>query len=148
MEEEVTNDQTIQIGSRTITARELTVREIKKFWNELLDLAVPTEETLKSIEGNTFLVKHWAKCIQGIDLADLEDLRPSAIGTIYKAFERANEGFFLVALKAEADNPFISALLLSVKKAVMDGWLQRSSGLLKEGTPESGITDSPGSESA
>ena len=132
----------IEIGDIIITVNELTVREIKTFWRELM-----TIQPSMGLALTSELAVLWDVAIQGISIEDIEDMTPTQLKMIYDKFLEVNETFFDLARKFEGDNPVLAELRQSVLADLYRSFLiaqqsiQESSDSSIEGTQEPGTTD-------
>ena len=129
----------VPIGDKKIVVNELSVRQIKLLWKDLIhDTTTPD-----IIMGNDLLKKHWDQCVSGITLDETDDLAPSELKQVYDAFNEVNGVFFDLALRVIGENPFLQEL----RAAVMQDLIGKFVGLLKEDTPAPGTTDTVSSSS-
>jgi len=138
--------KTISVNNKNITVQELSVRDIKEIWK---DLTTPPEVDDSGIiaplfTNQEFLMTNWKRCVQGMDLTEIDDLTPSELQEIYDAFKEVNQIFFDLALKVEGENPFIKGLRLAVQTDILN-WIHRSAPSLQQVIEESGITDTASS---
>ena len=132
----------IEIGDIIITVNELTVREIKTFWRELM-----TIQPSMGLALTSELAVLWDVAIQGISIEDIEDMTPTQLKMIYDKFLEVNETFFDLARKFEGDNPVLAELRQSVLADLYRSFLiaqqsiQGSSDSSIEDTQEPGTTD-------
>ena len=132
----------IEIGDIIITVNELTVREIKTFWRELM-----TIQPSMGLALTSELAVLWDVAIQGISIEDIEDMTPTQLKMIYDKFLEVNETFFDLARKFEGDNPVLAELRQSVLADLYRSFLiaqqsiQESSDSSIEDTQEPGTTD-------
>jgi hypothetical protein len=126
----------LTIGNRIITTKEITVRQIRQFWNDF-----ETEQAI-GIEGlYNVLEKFIPICVQGVTIADLIDMTPSEIKQIYDKFCEVNATFFQVARLVEGENPIIVGL----RQAIVPLLMIRFVDLFKPVTSASGTTDTASS---
>lgn len=90
--------KTIKLDDREITVKELTVKEILDVGNRLADQDKDSSVTLDSIREA--LDQHLSLGVEGVTVADLMEMAPSEIDTIYQAFKEVNKVFFAVAQQA------------------------------------------------
>lgn len=136
----------VELGDLIITVNELTVREIKTFWRELMTIQ-PSMGLMLTPE----LAALWDVAIQGISIEDIEDMTPTQLKKVYDKFLEVNDTFFDLARKFEGDNPVLAELRQSVLADLYRSFLvaqqsmQESLDSQSEGTQESGITDTASS---
>lgn len=136
----------IEIGDLIVTVNELTVREIKTFWQELMTIQPSMGLTMTSE-----LASLWDVAIQGLSIEDIEDMTPTQLKGIYDKFLEVNDTFFDLARKFEGDNPVLAELRQSVLADLYRSFLiaqqsiQESSASLTEDTQGSGTTDTASS---
>jgi hypothetical protein len=127
----------LKIGEKTVSVCELTVKDIKKLWQDLTGISEQTKD-IPMFSNEQILREHWDKCVHGIKLEETDDLVPSQLKLIYDAFSEVNAIFFVLALELEkGENPFLRGL----RAAILNDLMLRFAVLSLEGTQESGITD-------
>lgn len=99
------NNKEIQIGDKTVTIYELTVRQIKQFWKELSELTPATGITL-----SPEMITLWKATIQGLDIEEIDDYTPTILKQIYEAFREVNATFFDLANQFESGDPVLAEI--------------------------------------
>jgi hypothetical protein len=132
----------ITIDDRRITVKEITVREIRSFWQDM------ETEPAGGVEGiYSVLARFLPVAVEDITIDGLDDLAPSEIQILYDTFMEVNTVFFKAARLIEGEDPIIVGL----RKALLPLLMIRFAGLFAPDTPELGITvtasSSPPSES-
>lgn len=126
----------VKVAGKNITVFEMTVKDIKKLWDDLTGTNMESSET--SLISNDQLIRtHWDKCIHGITLEESEDMTPSELKIIYDAFSEVNAIFFDLSLKLAREN----LLLTKLRAAIMEDLLRRYVVSLPPDTMESGTMD-------
>lgn len=130
----------LKIAGKNITVYEMTVKDIKKLWRDMIG-ATPESSETPMFSNEKLLKTHWDKCVHGITLDEADDLVPSELKLIYEAFAEVNAIFFDLALKLEGENPFLKSL----REAILNDLTLRFAALSQEATEESGNTDTASS---
>lgn len=126
----------ITIDDRRITVKEITVREIRSFWQDM------ETEPAAGIEGLYSVLSRFVPvAVEGIALEGLDDLAPSELQLLYDTFMEVNTVFFKAARLIEGENPIIVGL----RTALLPLLMIRFAGLFTQAMPEPGITDIPSS---
>lgn len=130
------NEKVIPIAKKEITVKEITVREIRTFWQDM-----ETEPKI-GIEGlYNVLSRFIPVCMTGMTVADLDDMTPSEIKTLYSTFQEVNVDFFEAARMIEGEDPILVGLREVLKPLLM----MRFAGFFPTAIPGPGITDSASS---
>ena len=130
----------LKIAGKNITVYEMTVKDIKKLWRDMIG-ATPESSEAPMFSNEKLLKTHWDKCVHGITLDEADDLVPSELKLIYEAFAEVNAIFFDLALKLEGENPFLKSL----REAILNDLTLRFAALSQEATEVSGNTDTASS---
>lgn len=126
----------IKIGEREITIKEITVREIRTFWQDL------ETEPQAGVDGMyAVLTRFFPTCVSGVALSELDDMTPSEIKQIYTAFREINADFFEAAKMIEGENP----ILVGLREIIQPLLIARFAGFFPTAIPEPGDMDSPSS---
>jgi hypothetical protein len=125
-----------KIGEKTVSVYELTVKDIKKLWQDLTGSSEQTKD-MPMFSNEQILRDHWDKCVHGIKLEETDELAPSELKLVYDAFSEVNAIFFDLTLKLEGENPFLKSL----RAAILNDLMLRFAVLSAEATKESGTTD-------
>lgn len=109
--------KTIELNGTRITVNELTVRQVKGLWKELMGVPKPDiAEPVQSIFTNQeFMSRNWGMCVEGLTLEEADDLTPSEMKLIYDAFMEVNTVFFDLARQVEGEDPMLVGLRLAIK---------------------------------
>jgi hypothetical protein len=134
------NSREIKIDDKTVTVFELTVKDIKKLWNDMTG-ANPETADMPLFSNEKILREHWDKCVHGLKLEECDDLTLSELKLIYDAFNEVNAIFFDLSLKLEGENPFLKAL----RAAVLNDLMLRFAALSPADIEASGTTDTASS---
>lgn len=132
----------LEIGDIIVTVNELTIKEIKAFWKELMTL-----QPSMGLTVSTEMATLWDVAIQGLSIEEIEDMTPTQLKKIYDKFMEVNDTFFDLARKFEGDNPVLAELRQSVLADLYRSYLiaqqsmQESLDSSNEAMSESGITD-------
>lgn len=129
----------ITVAGKRVEVRELTVREIRNFWNTMGNAAGQGLDSL----GDE-LKKFMPTCITGLPIEDLDDLTPTELKVVYDAFQEVNKVFFDVAQIVEGNHP----LLMDLRLSILSDLIVKFAGLSRKGTQGSSITDSASSSGA
>ncbi len=130
----------INVSGKKVTVYELTVKDIKKLWQDLTGTGEATKE-IPMFSSDKVLRLHWDKCIHGITIEETDELAPSELKAIYDAFAEVNAIFFDLALKLEGENPFLKSL----RAAMLSDLMLRFAALSQEDIQLSGATATPSS---
>jgi len=130
----------LKIAGKNITVYELTVKDIKKLWRDMIG-ANPGSSDVPMFSNEALLKSHWDKCIHGIALEEADDLVPSELKMIYDAFAEVNAIFFDLVLRLEGENP----LLKGLRETILNDLMLRFAAYSQEDTKESGSTDTASS---
>jgi hypothetical protein len=122
----------IKIDAKEITIREITVKEIRAFWQEFES---HNSVNLEDVYG--ILKRFIPTCMFGIGADDIEDMAPSEIKMLYDAFTEVNDVFFNVARQIQGENP----ILVGLRQALIPLLMMRFAGLFQPVTEESLSTD-------
>jgi len=126
----------IKIDDREITVKEITVREIRSFWQDL------ETEPAAGVDGiYNVLTRFIPVAVDGITVEGLDDLAPSEVQVLYDTFMEVNTVFFKAARLIEGEDPIIVGL----RRALLPLLMIRFAGFFAAATPESGTTDTPSS---
>lgn len=115
-----------EIPGKRITVKELTVKEIREFWNKTGEVAFNGIEALSS-----YLTAFLPTCIDGLKPEDFDEMTPSEIKIIYDKFIEVNQVFFDLAQIAEGGNPMLVDLRLSLTSDL----IMRYAALSRKGIP-------------
>lgn len=130
----------LNIASKKVTVYELTVKDIKKLWQDLTGASEATKE-IPMFSSDKVLREHWNKSIHGITIEETDDLSPSELKLIYDAFAEVNAIFFDLTLKLEGENPFLKSL----RAAILNDLMLRYAALSQEDIQLSGAMDTASS---
>lgn len=127
----------ITIDNREIEIKEITVREIRNFLQDM-----ETEPT-PGIEGiYVVLTRFMPTCVNGITIEDLEDMPPSDIEKVYNTFREVNAVFFKAANLFQGENQ----LIIRLREAIVPLLMMRFAALYLPAIPEPGNTDTDSSQ--
>jgi hypothetical protein len=126
----------LKIADKTVTVFELTVKDIKKLWQDITGSSPQTIEA-PMFSNEALLREHWDKCVHGIKMDETDDMAPSELKLIYDAFSEVNAIFFDLSLKLEGENP----LLKGLREAVLNDLMLRFAAFSPVDTGTSGTTD-------
>lgn len=130
----------VKIGDKAITVYELTVKDIKKLWQDLTGASETTKD-IPMFSNEKILQDHWDKCVHGLKVEETDALAPSELKLVYDAFSEVNAIFFDLSLKLEGENPFLKSL----RAAILNDLMLRFAVLSNEATPVVGATDTASS---
>ena len=126
----------ITINDKRITIMELTVKEIRTFWNNMGEASKDGIDAV-SDELKVFL----PTCVTGLDPVEMDTMTPSELKQVYDGFQEVNKVFFEVAQIVEGNNP----LLVNLRMAILNDLIVKFAGLLKRDMPQSSSMDTPSS---
>lgn len=136
----------VDLGEKKILVKELTVKQIRKFWSELNNQGIPDLSSMMT--GGPVSVL-WDACIDGLVPDDMENMAPSEIKAVYDAVIEVNTVFFDQARRFEEENPAVkeyrSAIAQDLRMMVWQSLTGLSAASSNEDTQESSNTDTPSS---
>jgi len=119
------NTKTIDIfkgdEKRQIIVKELTVKEIRNFWQNHTDTILG--QGMESFDG---MKPFFEVCVSGISWEELEDTTPSELKKLYTAFKDVNAVFFEVAKAVEGENPILVQSRVIVGRFLMNKFVSLS----------------------
>jgi hypothetical protein len=118
----------VKIDDKEIVIREITVREIREFWQ---DFETAPAAGIDGIYG--VLERFVPTCIFGVTIKDFDDMPPSDIKRIYDAFTEVNDVFFGAARLVKGENPLIAGL----QEVIIPLLMMRFAGFFAPGMQES-----------
>lgn len=130
------NQKTVSIkradnDTREITIRELTVREVRQFWQEEAPKVVAEQGKI------TDLQPFMSKCVTGVTIDEMDDFTFSELKVIYEAFREVNAVFFEMAQAMDIENPMFAEFKGMIWRELMRKFVF----LFREGTSTPGTTD-------
>jgi hypothetical protein len=110
------NTDTVEIGPKTITVKELSVRDIINLVNDKNLLGSASSKDGFELDAlREEAEKYLPKFISGANMDDLLDMKPSELRRIYDKFMEINKTFFAVARTVGLDQ-IVAQLKLALQR--------------------------------